>query len=113
MEHDIMLMLDARKIKYTNNKTFPKDLGVKSYDFFLDDYNILIECQGGQHFEPNEFFGGEERFVEQQESDRIKKEYAEKNGMKILYFAYDIDCEYFMDEKLIKTTRDLLKEIEK
>ena len=111
MEHDIMLMLDARKIKYTNNKTF-KGFGNRSFDFYLDDYNILIECQGIQHFEAKDFFGGEKQFKKQKESDRIKKAYAEKNGMKILYFAYDTDCEYFMGEKLIKTTRELLREIQ-
>lgn len=111
MEHDIMLALDARKIHYTNNKTFPKDLGLKSYDFFLDDYNVLIECQGGQHFKPNEFFGGEERFKEQQESDKIKKEYAKKNGIKLLYFAYDTEDETFMGEPVFKSTGELLEEI--
>lgn len=111
MEHDIMLALDARKIHYMNNKTFPKDLGLKSYDFFLDDYNVLIECQGSQHFKPNEFFGGEERFKEQQESDKIKKEYAKKNGIKLLYFAYDTEDETFMGEPVFKSTRELLEEI--
>ena len=111
MEHDIMLALDARKIHYTNNKTFPKDLGLKSYDFFLDGYNVLIECQGSQHFKPNEFFGGEERFKEQQESDKIKKEYAKKNSIKLLYFAYDIEDETFMGEPVIKTIGELLEEI--
>lgn len=111
MEHDLMLAFDAHKICYTSNKTFPKDLGLKSYDFFLDDYNILIECQGSQHFKPNEFFGGEDRFEEQQKSDRIKKEYAKKNGIKLLYFAYDIEDETFMGEPVFKTTRELLGEI--
>ena len=112
MEHDIMLMLDARKIKYTNNKTF-KGFGNRSFDFYLDGYNTLIECQGIQHFEAKDFFGGEEQFEKQKKSDQIKKAYAEKNGMKILYFAYDTDYEYFMGEKIIKTTRELLHEIQK
>ena len=112
MEHDIMLMLDARKIKYTNNKTF-NGLGNRSFDFYLDDYNTLIECQGIQHFEANDFFGGKEQFEKQKKSDQIKKVYAENNGMKILYFAYDTDYECFMGEKLIKTTRELLQEIQK
>lgn len=111
MEHDIMIALDKAGIKYTNNKTFYRDLGFRSYDFFLENYNILIECQGGQHFSPNEFFGGNARFIEQQKSDRIKKEYADKNNIKLLYFAYDVDNDTFMGEPIFKTTDELLKEI--
>jgi len=111
MEHDLMLAFDAHKIRYTNNKTFPKDLGLKSYDFFLDDYNVLIECQGSQHFSPNEFFGGEEQFIKQQESDQAKREYAKKNGMKLVYFAYDVDENDFLGNPIFRTIKELLDEI--
>lgn len=111
MEHDLMLAFDTHKIRYTNNKTFHKDLGLKSYDFFLDDYNVLIECQGIQHFSPNEFFGGEEQFIKQRESDLAKREYAKKNGMKLVYFAYDVDENDFLGDPIFKTTKELLDEI--
>lgn len=106
-----MLAFGTHKIRYTNNKTFPKDLGLKSYDFFLDDYNVLIECQGTQHFSPNEFFGGEEQFIKQRESDQAKREYAKKNGMKLVYFAYDVDENDFLGDPIFKTTKELLEEI--
>ena len=41
---------------------------------------------------PIEYFGGEEQFKIQQEHDRRKREYAEKNGYKLLeigYYDYD------------------------
>ena len=34
------------------------------------------------------FFGGEEQFLKQQEHDRIKREYAENNGYKLLEIWY-------------------------
>jgi hypothetical protein len=40
-----------------------------SYDFFLPDFNLLIEYQGRQHFIPVERFGGEETFKIQLEHD--------------------------------------------
>ena len=45
----------------------------QSLDFYLPDYNIAIECQGSQHFEPNEFFDGEKSFNEQVKRDNRKK----------------------------------------
>lgn len=66
--------------------------GKLSYDFYLPQYNVLVECQGIQHYEPIEYFGGEEQFKIQQEHDRRKREYAEKNGYKLLeiwYYDYD------------------------
>ena len=66
--------------------------GKLSYDFYLPQCNVLVECQGIQHYEPIEYFGGEEQFAIQQEHDKRKREYAEKNGYKLLeiwYYDYD------------------------
>ena len=53
---------------------------------------MLVECQGIQHYEPIEYFGGEEQFKIQQEHDRRKREYAEKKGYKLLeIWYYDFD----------------------
>ena len=55
-------------------------------------YNLLIEAQGQQHENPIEIFGGEKQFKIQQEHDKRKREYAEKNGYKLLeiwYYDYD------------------------
>ena len=63
-----------------------------TYDFYLPDNNLLIECQGKQHEKPIEYFGGEEQFKIQQEHDKRKREYAEANGYKLLeiwYYDYD------------------------
>ena len=48
------------------------------FDFYLPDYDLLIEYQGIQHYEVVKFFGGEEGFKARQAKDKIKKEYAEK-----------------------------------
>lgn len=65
-----------------------KNINNLSYDFYLPDYNIVIEYQGQQHYKPIELFGGKEPFLKQQENDRIKKEFANENGLILLEIPY-------------------------
>lgn len=92
-ERCIQHFLNSNNIQYQIHKTFPglcgKRNGKLSYDFYLKDYNILIEFQGIQHYQPINKFGGEEKFKIQQEHDRRKREYAEKNDMVLLEIRYD------------------------
>ena len=77
---------EEKNIKYEKGKHFVW-LGMKHIDFFLNDYNIGIECQGIQHFKPVEMFGGEEQFIKQKQWDTEKKQLCEENGVKLLYFT--------------------------
>jgi len=58
------------------------------YDFYLPEYNLLIEFQGGQHFKPIEYFGGLKAFKLSKERDIFKKELAKLYGIKLIYFTY-------------------------
>lgn len=58
------------------------------FDFYLIDYNMVIEYQGIQHYQPIDFFGGEEGFQKRIYRDRIKREYCESNNIGILYIPY-------------------------
>lgn len=71
-----------------------------SFDFYIPDWNILIEFQGIQHEKPVDFFGGEEQFLIQQEHDRRKRKYAEDNNIKLLeIWYYEIkSIPYILDE---------------
>ena len=63
-----------------------------SYDFYLQQYNLLIEFQGKQHEQPIEYFGGEKTFKKQQEHDKRKREYAKQNNINLLeIWYYDFD----------------------
>ena len=84
--------LALSKLDIENNMFVGVNNGKLSYDFYLPQYNLLTEIQGIQHEKPIEIFGGEEQFKTQQEHDRRKREYAEKNGYKLLeiwYYDYD------------------------
>ena len=58
------------------------------YDFYLPDYNLLIEYQGIQHFQPIHRFGGEKSFMRQQEIDKLKKDKALELNYNFLAIKY-------------------------
>lgn len=107
-ETHIKEYLSKNKIKYESQKTFSDLYGTQngklSYDFYLPEYNLLIEYQGKQHEKPIDYFGGKEQLLRQQEHDRRKSEYAEKNGYNLLeiwYYDYN-RIEEILQNKLIK-----------
>lgn len=89
LEDNLFIFLTKNNIKFETQKSFNwlKYKKPLRLDFYLPDYNIAIECQGIQHFEPVKYFGGEERFNETRERDIIKRELCEKNGIKIIYIT--------------------------
>jgi hypothetical protein len=58
------------------------------FDFYLTDNNTVVEYDGVQHFKPNSFFGGDEGFARRQILDKIKNDYCEQNGIKIIRIPY-------------------------
>ena len=91
-EYYISTYLLSNSINFEKQKKFSDLLGVGggnlSYDFYLPNHNMLIECQGEQHERPIEYFGGEEQFAIQQEHDKRKREYAKDNGYRLLEISY-------------------------
>ena len=100
-EYKIKQLLDNKKINYEYEKTYNGLFGINngslSYDFYLHDYNLLIEYQGLQHEKPVDFQGkgkiySQKQFKIQQEHDRRKREYAKTNNINLLeiwYWDYD------------------------
>lgn len=70
-----------------------RDILPLPFDFYLEDYNIAIEYQGGQHYKPVERFGGEEKFKLQQKHDNIKREYCKNNNIRLLEIPYYANVE--------------------
>ena len=62
-------------------------LNRQSLDFYLPQYNIVIECQGEQHFKPIKHFGGVNRFVDTIERDKKKKDLITENNLIIFYMV--------------------------
>jgi len=91
--------LTKHNIHFEFQKSFP-DLYYKSkngrlkYDFYIPDQNLLIEFDGEYHYHPISFsklISKENQLQLTQTRDRLKTEYAEKNGYKLLRIRYDDD----------------------
>lgn len=89
LEERVKLLLDENKIEYIEQcrRNTLAWLERLTLDFYLPKYNIAIECQGEQHFEEVEYFGGKEEFEKILERDNRKKKLCEDNGVKLLYFG--------------------------
>lgn len=94
-------LLIKNKIKFNKQYTFldctNKGQGTSCkklpFDFYLPKYNCCVEYDGIQHFMVNKFFGGEEGFFRRQQLDKIKTEYCEKNGIKLIRIPYTMKKE--------------------
>lgn len=58
------------------------------FDFYLPKYNTCIEYDGKQHFEPIDFFGGENAFQLRQYNDDIKTQFCLENNIFLLRLPY-------------------------
>lgn len=92
-EQKIREILSNNNIKFENQKSFSDfnysdTKGKPRYDFYLPDYNILIEYDGEQHFKLVFSWDTEERFIQRQEHDKIKNNYAIKNNYILIRIPY-------------------------
>jgi hypothetical protein len=85
--------LIENNIKFKPQKSFP-DCKYKyplRFDFYLPEYNSCVEFNGLQHYEPIDFFGGDDGFKLSQIRDKIKKEYCDNNNIPLIIIRYDED----------------------
>ena len=89
-ERKIRLWLENNCILYESQKTFKNCYDKKPlpFDFYLPELNKCIEYDGIQHYEPIEFFGGQENFEYVVKHDNIKNEYCKNNGISLLRIPY-------------------------
>lgn len=104
-ENKISYHLNNKYIYYIPQKEFDGLVGLGngnlSYDFYLPNYNLLIEYQGEYH-DGTARNQTEEEFIIQKEHDRRKREYAKENNIKLLEIWYwDFDnIESILEEYL-------------
>ena len=85
LEEEIYLFLEKENITFERQKRFEniRYIGIMPFDFYLPEYNTVIECQGIQHFEEIHFFNDGHRL----EKDKAKYDGCVNNGIKILYYT--------------------------
>ena len=63
-------------------------LGDQSFDVYIPSLNIAIEYQGKQHYDVVEYFGGIEKYHENQMRDWKKRYRSEKHGITLYEWKY-------------------------
>jgi len=92
-EYYISQFLDYNKINYNREKTFPNCVNSKNnklrFDFFLTDYNILIEFQGKHHYKPvNKYNRAKTVHKKTVLHDHIKRQYCKNNNIILIEINY-------------------------
>lgn len=104
-EEYIKELLDSANIKYEREKTFD-DLRFETgyfarFDFYLPDYNVIIEYDGKQHFiEGKSVFDNPEQFAITQEHDKIKNDYCKSKGIKLVRIPYTMGTDFALEDIL-------------
>ena len=86
--------LKSKGFNFSSEVTFSDLVGLNGgylrYDFMVrfNGTIYLIECHGGQHYKPIDFYGGDDFYKRQVAHDKIKRDYAFKNSYNLL----EIDC---------------------
>jgi len=82
--------LDELGILYQRQKSWDECRYKKplKFDFYIPEYNVLIEFDGEQHFRPVDHFGGQHKFIETIDRDTIKLHWTYYNGKSLIRIAY-------------------------
>ena len=81
--------LKSKYIKYECEKTFDDLINPKTgrklrFDFYLPDFNLVIETHGVQHYKPIDHWSVKSGFEEQIYRDNIKENYLKEKNIKLI-----------------------------
>jgi len=90
-EKNICSLLNDKNIKYIRQYTFDdcRDKYKLPFDFYLPDFNVCIEFDGKQHYEPIEYWGGENNFELIKKHDFLKNNYCKNKNITLIRIKYD------------------------
>jgi lysyl-tRNA synthetase class I len=99
LEKKVKIILNENDIKFIYQYK-PNWLGKQSIDFFLPEYNIVIECQGKQHFGYGGWYDNFD-FNKLYELDTKKYNLIKEHNIKIIYVS---------EEKYLNTNIEIYKD---
>ena len=96
-ESKIREVLDIFNIKYLEQASFKECRAANNrrllFDFYIPSINTCIEFDGKQHFEPVEYWGGQEGLERRKRSDEIKNKFCTDNNINLIRISYNEDIE--------------------
>ena len=109
-ERRVRNYLESNNILFEQEKWFSncRDIKPLPFDFYLPNYNMLIEFDGKQHYEQGHFTHSHLSYT--QAHDAIKDNYCKENNINLLRIPYwDIDnIETILNNKLIISHKDIV-----
>ena len=89
-EEMVDIILSDLKIPFSTQTTYQLENRRISFDFEInkDDQKYIIEYNGIQHYQPCDYFGGEETFKNQIERDNDLRQFCQNNNYKLLEIKY-------------------------
>lgn len=108
-EIKIEKILQTANIGFETQKQFPNlkfDNGYFArFDFYLPDYNTIIEYDGRQHFiEGSGVFDNPTKFALTQEHDKIKNAYCKQHGINLIRIPFTHYDSIILDDLLPDTS---------
>src|SRR5699024_8641734 len=103
-ERLVSIILTKIKEGYVTQKEF-SDCRIKQplpFDFYLPQYNMVIETHGAQHYEEVKFYKTNEHTLK---SDRIKKKYCKDNNIQYC----EINCSSGKNIDTINQLKEIIK----
>lgn len=85
-ERNIAKYLTKMGVKYYSQ--YPVGDTLQRYDFYLPEFNTLIEFDGEQHYHVVDFFGGEKGLETRMKKDAEKSAYAYDNDIVLIRIPY-------------------------
>lgn len=106
-EANIQRILQENNIVFEKQKVFfdliSKFGGYLRYDFYLPQYNRLIEFDGEQHYKVTNFFGNSLKDI--QYKDGLKNDYAKNHNINLIRIPYkecdNITLELILGDKYL------------
>lgn len=87
-EARVRRFLESKSIYYLQQYWFPdcRDIKPLPFDFYIPDYNVIIEFDGQQHFKETDYFSY--GLAKTQLHDQIKNNYCEANNISLIRIPY-------------------------
>lgn len=114
-ESNIAKLLQAYKIKFVTEYIF-NDLPQRRYDFYLPEFNRLIEFDGIQHTKyKNNWYQSIEEFEISQKRDKEKNQYALTNNIPLVRIPHtkrdNITIDMLLGNEYLVTAEEIIEEI--
>ena len=90
IEEKITKLLQENYILFIRQKKFDtcKNKRCLPFDFYLPNYNLLVEYHGEQHYKHTRYSDNEKLLQDLQYNDKIKEQWAKDNHIPLLIISY-------------------------